>query len=162
MTPQQLSKSDTEHAHQRAFIATLIYAEINNWEAMFVWAKIQPPAHRLLHPSYLKWVHAIANGGSRGDSVKTRMQEGAKLKAEGVKPGVLDVSVPLPNLGFAGCYIEFKKPAEKKANNPLAGLSKEQKEFREYALAVGYQVYVCYSWEEGLKSIFEYYKVNVC
>lgn len=33
----------------------------------------------------LKWLHAIANGGARGDNEKSRAIRGGQLKAEGVK-----------------------------------------------------------------------------
>jgi hypothetical protein len=48
-------------------------------------------------------LHAIPNGDWRGPSVAQ------KLKAEGVKPGIPDLFLPVPRGGFHGFYIELKK-----------------------------------------------------
>lgn len=50
---------------------------------------------------------AIPNGGARD------AREGARLKAEGVKPGVSDLLLPLRRHGFGGLWIELKAPRKK-------------------------------------------------
>jgi hypothetical protein len=53
------------------------------------------------HPKVLR-LHAIPNGGWRG------MREGMKLKAEGVRPGIPDLCLPVARYGHHGLYMELK------------------------------------------------------
>lgn len=62
-------------------------------KSYFDWAKLHPQARRAF---------AIPNGGQRNKIVA------AKLKAEGVRAGVLDVFLPIPRGGCHGMWIEFK------------------------------------------------------
>lgn len=50
----------------------------------------------------LKWIHHCPNGGSR------KTGEAKRLKAQGVKPGVPDLHLPIPKGAYAGLYIEMK------------------------------------------------------
>ena len=75
MTPGQLAKSDSEAAHQTA---------------LFAWAALQ-----VKRWPELRWLHHIPNGGSRGDDAKSRAIRGGQLKAQGVRTGVSDVSLPV-------------------------------------------------------------------
>jgi len=84
MTPEQLAKAGTEHAHQCA----LMCWAANNFET---WPK-------------LKKLFAIPNGGERNPIVASR------LKAAGVKSGVPDLMLPVARHGFHGLFIEMKKP----------------------------------------------------
>ena len=52
----------------------------------------------------LQYIYAIPNGGLRDVKVAV------KLKREGVKRGVPDVSIPIPRDNYHGAYIEFKTP----------------------------------------------------
>jgi hypothetical protein len=54
-----------------------------------------------------KLIHATPNGGYRHASTA------GCLKAEGVKAGVPDISIPIPTHLFHGAYIETKKPGNK-------------------------------------------------
>lgn len=87
MTPEQIAKGGSEHAHQAA---------------LFCWAASYPA---------LRWMFAIPNGGSR-DKITA-----GKLKAEGVKAGVADVFLPVPKNGFHGLWIEMKKPEDGKPSD---------------------------------------------
>ena len=89
MTPQQLAKPGTEHAHQ---------------VALFCWAA----SMLAIHPE-LRWMYAIPNGGDRNPIVA------ARLKAEGVKSGVSDICIPVAKHGYHGFYIELKKPGGKES-----------------------------------------------
>lgn len=89
MTPEQIAKSNTESAHQKAVFAQA--------------------ALRLEMFPELRWMHHIPNGGSR--SAVTA----AKLKGEGVRAGVWDIFLPVPRGGFHGLYVEMKAPG--KINN---------------------------------------------
>ena len=67
--------------------------------AFFKWVESAIPAHPELATFY-----AVPNGGHRHISVAV------KLKAEGVKAGVLDTHLPIARGGYHSLYIEFKKP----------------------------------------------------
>jgi hypothetical protein len=157
MTPDQLSKSGSEHGHQVAFFAYVNVAMNHGFGVADLWAN----GHRLdsakalakLHHDYnpipeLKWVHAIPNGGSRGDTEQSRKVQGGKLKAEGVKAGIPDLFVPIRRGKAGGLYIEMKKPGGKP--------SAEQKEFGAFAIAQGYQFEVCDSYNKAVAVLKNY------
>lgn len=78
---------------------------------------------------------AIPNGGAR-DAVT-----GARLKAEGVKPGVPDLFIPEMRL-----FIEMKRRDGGATTNA-------QKEWAEYLRGEGYRVEVCRGWIEAKDQI---------
>jgi hypothetical protein len=73
---------------------------------------------------------AIPNGGRRNP------REGARLKAEGVKPGVSDLLLPLRRQQYGGLWLEMKAPGAK----PTIG----QKEWLERMRIAGY----CAAWAD--------------
>lgn len=165
MTPWQLAK-DSESSQQ---IALFCYAA----KAMQIGFKLakEPGCYGgkvvyvdpVLPVPELKWLHHIPNGGSRGDSQKSRAIAGGLLKAEGVRSGVLDICWPLSrkgNLDYCGLYIEMKKPSLKSAKNPQAGCSPEQMEFGVFVIEQGYQAVVCYDWLEAASAIEAYYNLG--
>lgn len=83
MTPEQLAKPGTEHAHQCALMC---------WCAL----------NFNIYPE-LKLIFAIPNGGERNIIVASR------LKAEGVKSGVPDLFLPVARHDCHGLFIEMKK-----------------------------------------------------
>jgi hypothetical protein len=85
---------------------------------------------------------AVPNGGSRN------LMTGKKLKSEGVKPGVPDLTVILPGGKFLA--LEVKKP---KTTTAPGRLSKVQKRMIKKIQDVGGQVEVVYSLEEVIKII---------
>ena len=100
----------------------------------------------------LALLHAIPNGGHRHIAVAVRM------KAEGTKPGVPDVCLPVARGCFHGLYIEMKFGK----NVP----SKNQKRWIDLLNEQGYYVDVCYSAERAIEVIAEYlalpaYKVKI-
>lgn len=95
-------------------------------------------------------MHAIPNGGSRGDNERARMIRGASLKAEGVKPAVSDIFLPVPLWGWHGFYIEMKRPGEK--------ARPDQQKFIEDMRARGYAAMVCDHWEKARDAILQYYR----
>jgi VRR-NUC domain len=101
-----------EHQHQKALIT---------WAARTVLpaaADVKPGS------TVADYLLAIPNGGARS------AREGARLKAEGVKPGVSDLLLPLRRQGFAGLWLEMKAPGEKP--NP------RQREWLERMTLAGY------------------------
>lgn len=174
MTPDQLAKSGSEHAHQVALFAYCAVAAQHGFVIADTWAihgneafKRSENRARYRMPESnpipcLRWLHAIPNGGTRGDDAKSRAVRGGMLKAEGVRTGVADVFLPMPvshdGILFAGLYIEMKKPdlKPKPGSKSKGGLSDEQIDFAEYVKAVGYKWFVCYTWAEAATVIKNY------
>lgn len=115
----------------------------------------------------LKWLHAIKNQG-HGDAIR-----GARSAAEGVRPGVFDVFLPVashnsgyirgPNvpldqqagLGkFHGLYVELKTVDRR--NHKDGGASQVQLDFQADIRAAGYEAWVCHGWEEARVTILRY------
>lgn len=115
----------TEHAEQAAVV---------------VWAMSQVTTGRA--PA-LANLFAIPNGGHRNPVTA------AKLKAEGVKPGVPDLMLAWPAGGACGLFLEMKR---------LRGgtVSRPQKEWRERLSAAGYAVRVCHGAQEAIEALREY------
>lgn len=91
----------------------------------------------------LKLLHAIPNGGQRNKVTA------AKLKAEGVKPGVPDLSLPVARGKYHGLYIELKR---RKGGR----VSDEQKWWIVALKAEGYQAEVCHGFDEAKQVILDY------
>ena len=136
MTPEQIAKANSEHAHQAA---------------LFCWA-----ADNVDRYPELRWMHAIPNGGLRSKA------QAGKLKAEGVKSGVPDVFLPVARGYFHGLYIEMKKPALKPVRGGKGGVSDEQTDFIQFARANGYAAAVCYDWNHAKNLICMYLDGTLC
>lgn len=91
----------------------------------------------------LNLLHHIANGGSR------HKIEAARLKAQGVKPGIPDVFLPVPRKGYHGLYIEMKRQKG-------GTVSQDQKEMIEALQYQGYRVEVCKGFHAAANVIEEY------
>lgn len=142
ITPEQIAKTGTEHAHQAALFC---------WAAQY----INSPHGVIRVKEALARMFAIPNGDQRGDGTHKGAQiAGARLKAEGMKPGVMDIFLAYPSGGFHGLFIEMKKPGMQKKKN--GGCSDEQMEFTNLLQTVAYDVRVCYSWEEARQTILHY------
>jgi hypothetical protein len=87
-------------------------------------------------------IHAVPNGGARHPAVAK------KLKAEGVKAGVPDVSFPAARGGYIGLAIEFKS----KDGNP----SKEQRERITKMQLERWCVIVCWDWQAAARAVEGY------
>ncbi len=166
VTPNQLAKSGTEHGHQVAVFAYCAVAHRHGWEIGNLWAKNGSIAFKTSlyvagsEPAVpaLEWIHAIPNGGSRGDSQKSRAIHGGKMKAEGVRKGIPDIFLPWPSGNWHGLYIELKRPGLKPKNlkTSYGGLSKEQIKFSKYAKKLNYGFLTCYCWQTAVKNLKEY------
>lgn len=107
----------------------------------------------LLHPiRSLKLIHAIPNGGARGNDSRTNKIRGSMLRAEGVKKGVPDIFLPFPCRGYHGLYIEMKV-----ADKTKARISPEQETFIRELTLLGYHCEVCYGAEHAKQVILWYY-----
>ena len=80
-------------------------------------------------------LYAIPNGGKRGPATA------ARLRLEGVTPGIWDIIIPTWFL-----WIEFKRVK-------TGTLSKEQREFGEARLKDGYHCMVAYGAEDAKHQI---------
>jgi len=154
MTPNQIAKT-SEHSQQAALFCYCACAMYHGFEEADKWNETGKPVQNSCWCMYeemaireLKWFHAIPNGGDR-DQITA-----GKMKAEGVKSGVLDCFLPVARKGFHGLYIEMKKPGMQKAKN--GGLSENQVEFGNFAVANGYKCVVCYTWIEAVNVLKEY------
>lgn len=131
-SPASFAKT-TEHSHQ---------------VALMIWTTL--PEVKVMFPE-LKWLYSNANGGRRGDSVGSRMAEGGKMKAEGVKVGVSDLTLPVKRGEYSGLYIEMKRLPGKGV-----GPSPEQTEFIEFVRGQGFAACVCYGWRDARDVILAY------
>lgn len=128
MTPEQLAK-DSEHSQQMAFFCALV------------------PLYQRF-PALRLGCFAIPNGGERNIAVAT------KLKAEGVKEGVLDVFVSIPTFQYHGLYIEFKRP---KTEKQRAGkLSDSQLEFAALMISQNYAFFLAYDYRHAIDAVLSY------
>lgn len=110
-------------------------SEHDTQSAFFAWASRQKLPD-------IDLMHATPNGGHRNIVTAT------KLKAEGVKAGVPDVSWPVARGGFIGLAIEFKHGD----GNP----SKQQRERITALQRAGWCVLVCWCWEAAARAVMGY------
>jgi hypothetical protein len=135
-TPERLAASGTEHGHQTA---------------LFCWAAM--PDVRALYPE-LSMMFAIPNGGARGDDRRSNKIRGGMLKAEGVKPGVPDVLLPVKRGQWSGLFIELKRP---RSDGKAAGrASDEQSEWIPKLQAQGFGAMTAHGFEAARDAIVQY------
>lgn len=111
--------------------------------ALFTWAALNEKNYPDLRKLY-----AVPNGGHRNKAVA------GKLKAQGVRAGVLDIGLDVARHGYHGLRIEMKRP---KTPTQTAGVLSDAQEKRIDDLrADGYFVIVCYTWEEASATLVDY------
>lgn len=104
---------------------------------LFRWAKFMEGQY-----PELELMYHIPNEGKRSRSA------GARMKQEGLKPGVPDVCLPVPRSDYHGLYIEMKVDRNKPTEN--------QKHWLGALKRQGYFTAVCYGWEAASKVILQY------
>lgn len=109
-------------------------------EALFDWIRTFEKALPIL-----TLIHHVPNGGHRNKATA------ARLKAQGVRAGVPDISIPIPRHGYYGLYIEMKVGDNK--------LTKEQRAFAKKITAEGYCFRVAYSHQIAKNMIINYLKL---
>lgn len=102
--------------------------------ACFQWVELMRHQYKIL-----TWLVHVPNGGKRPRGAAGR------LKAMGVKKGVLDVILPLPYNGWAGLAIELKVGS----NKP----TEEQEDWLAVFAAAGYYTAVCYDFASFQKHV---------
>ena len=113
-------------------------SEAQEQRALFEWAE----RSRSKYPALALMYH-VPNGGSRNPI------EGRNLKAQGVRAGVPDICLPVPNGRYAALYIELKRPDGGRVSEAQHGWLKALN--RAGNLAV-----VCHGWDEARRTIEEY------
>lgn len=154
ISPWSLSKTGTEHGEQAALFCFIGMATKYGFAAA-----CEPSVYTIkgfaeaFRPAVaipeLKWVFAIPNGGSRGDSKSSAMFQGAMMKAEGVRSGVSDIFVPIPRHNLHGLFIEMKR-ADGGTLSPI------QKVFGEDMRSMGYGFVCCHGWVEAANVIMQW------
>jgi len=153
-TPLQLTKSGSEHGHQVAVFAWSAMAERHGFAAAdddksyTVAGYAEATYGQSQAVTDLAWFHAIPNGGARGDDDTTRKIRGGNLKAEGVRMGIADTFLPVPRGGYAGLYIEMKKPGEKPTEAQL--------KFRDFVWSKGYGWMCCDTFTKAIDVLRSY------
>jgi hypothetical protein len=151
-TPWQYAETGNEHSHQ---VALFVWANMaaqfgltaSKWPDYYTRKGMAKQSLEYLNDaiSELKWLHAIKNAG-HGDAIR-----GARSAAEGVKAGVPDIFLPVPQSQLHGLYIELKRPkAIGKAKGVASGT---QEKWHGHLKDAGYAVEVCYGWEEAREAI---------
>jgi hypothetical protein len=128
MNPADLARAGTEHAHQ---------------VALFAWAALEARDH-----PELKLMFAIPNGGKRD------ARTGAMMQAEGVRPGVPDIFLPVSRHGLHGLFIELKKPG--------GTVSSKQTDMLQALIAQGYAIAVAIGWDQARQFIIKYLTDKWC
>lgn len=110
-------------------------------EALFDWAEWQLG----LFPE-LDYMHAIPNGGSRHPA------EAARLKKQGVKPGVPDIFLPVPRGRYHGLYIEMKR-------EKTGVVSDDQRKWIHFLESMDFKTTVCFGFDAAKYVIQAYMKL---
>lgn len=112
-------------------------------------AVLTPPSEHYEQATFVAWfrqtypdvrIFAIPNGGSRSRT------QGARLKLEGVSPGVPDLYIPAWNL-----WIEMKRASGGR-------LSAEQKDWIRYLQSVGHCAIVCAGCSDAQEKVRQFEK----
>lgn len=105
--------------------------------ALFDWARMNEGTY-----PELALLYANPLGGKRPKRTAARM------KAEGAKAGIPDVTLPVARGGYHGLYIEMKIAP----NTP----TESQKWWLDALAIEGYRTTICYSWEEARDVLVDY------
>jgi len=139
----------SEHDEQKTFF---------DWVRLNRWMAPNKDVRKAMNLCY-----SIPNGAHMGKA------QAAKMLAEGMTKGILDINLDIPRENgyfkmntdgapwiedyFHGLRIEMKF-----GKNTL---TKEQKEKKALLEEAGFQVAVCYSAKEAIKTVFEYLPFTV-
>ena len=112
--------------------------EAQEQEWLMSWAALRAAAH-----PELRLLYHIPNGGKR---TKT---EARRFCAQGVKPGVPDLCLPVARRGYHGLYIELKR---RKGGR----VSAAQRDWLCYLGEQGYFAVTCSGWQAAAETICRY------
>ncbi len=118
------------------------HTEANYQQQVVEWARW---AHRSGKYPNLDLLHCSLNG------VKLSGTQAKIAKGQGMLSGVPDLFLPVPIGGYHGLFIEMKSDKGRLSTNQTWFLSKVE--------LLGYKIAVCYSANEAIKTIENYYFV---
>lgn len=118
----------------------LLPTEGQEQATLFSWAAMQ--TRRLPE---LRLLFHVPNGGSRGKG------EAGRFKAEGVKPGVPDLCLPVARCGWHGLFIELKRQKGGR-------VSREQIQWLTDLEREGYRAEIAQGWQEAARILESYLK----
>ena len=118
------------------------HTEANYQQQVVEWARW---AHRSGKYPNLDLLHCSLNG------VKLSGTQAKIAKGQGMLSGVPDLFLPVPIGGYHGLFIEMKSDKGR--------LSENQQWFLNKVELLGYKIAVCYSANEAIKTIENYYFV---
>ena len=121
--------------------AKLKHLESAHQQQVIEWARM---ASRSAKYPMLEMLHCSLNG------VKLTKTQAVIAKSQGMLSGVPDLFLPVTRGKYHGLYIEMKHGSNTLTDN--------QKKFLQNAANVGFAVSVCYSAQEAIKRIEDYYK----
>jgi hypothetical protein len=110
---------------------------------LFTWAILMQRQYRELEVMY-----AIPNGAFLGADRKAAWKHGARLVAEGLRRGMLDVCLPVSRGGYLTLYIEMK--AGKNDTSPA------QDQWCEALHRHGHLCVICWNFETARSVIIDY------
>ena len=119
------------------------HQEQDEQKALFQWAK---------HYTVRDWMYDIHKGAYLAGDKQKRIRQMARLKSQGLKPGVYDICLPVARGGFHGLYIEMKAGKNK--------MTEKQTEFGDEVRKNGYATQTCYGSEEAIDVITRYLKLS--
>lgn len=122
----------------------MVHAEHNSQCAVIAWCNLQSCTE-----PRLEMIFAIPNGAHLGMGGPRKC---ARLKAEGLKPGVPDLFLAAANEDYFGLFIEMK--------SPTGVTSKAQVEWIAKLATRGYRVAVCRTALEAIDVIREYLNLD--
>lgn len=132
----RINSAPTEHDEQ---VALIRWADLTPWRGGHV-------------GDYLA---AIPNGAAltqrRSSSGGRFSLQAAKLKAEGLRPGVPDLMLMIPAKGYHGLFIELKR-----CRKGLSRVRPEQLIWQERLQEQGYRSEICYGAQEAIDLIKDY------
>lgn len=112
--------------------------EAQEQEALFRWA-----AFSMAKYPELALLYHIPNEGKRSGLT------GYRLKAQGLRPGVPDICLPVPSLHYTALYIELKR-------REGGRVSDAQRGWIAALNRVGCRAVVCRGWDEARSEIERY------
>ena len=116
--------------------------ESQEQQALFRWAAYA----RGVYPE-LNLLYHIPNEGLRS------VQTGARLKSEGMKPGVPDICLPIARGPYHALYIEMKRTKRGRVTDTQQG-------WISALNRVGNKAVVCKGWQEAVQVLKAYLDLN--
>ena len=119
----------------------LVASESEEQQALFQWINLSSRKYPGIELAF-----AVPNGQLRDIRVAR------KLQAEGVRPGVPDIFIPVARGPWHGLFIEMKRREK-------ARVSSEQVNYMGELIAQDYKAVLAYGWEDAKSEIEKYMSI---